>query len=529
MRLGRWTAPCLPWLSTMKLSLATRIFLGYAVVLVTFGAVSLFSVAELHRNQQEIRLVSQGYLQLSQDAAALETFHTNQAKDTERLLDEQSVETRRALMRLSRMYFPPLMTQRLATARAKARDILTFAPTGEVPFVSGLETRFADIETQYANHRRMAEAVFTTLGEENPDRTRVAETAAELHQLEANIGRELRVVRAALDNRIRLRVDRAEQRERGTGLAIITLSLVAIGVGLGATWLSARTLRPVRTLIEGVSRIGRGDYTAQLGVQGDDEVAVLAREFDAMARSLQARESQLKAQAEALARAEQLAAVGRIAAQVAHEVRNPLSSIGLNVEMIDDALARASFRTPEESREARDLLGAVTREVDRLTDVTEQYLRMARPPKPTLVSEDVTAVLGSVLDFSREELERARVEVVRAFAPDTPPVLADEGLLRQVFLNLVRNSREAMPEGGKLTVSTRGLEREVEILFQDTGRGMTDAVRQRLFEPFFSTKEGGTGLGLSVSQQILQAHGGSLSCQSLPGQGATFVLSLPRA
>jgi len=154
---------------------------------------------------------------------------------------------------------------------------------------------------------------------------------------------------------------------------------------------------------------------------------------------------------------------------------------------------------------------------------------MARPPKPTLVSEDVTAVLGSVLDFSREELERARVEVVRAFAPDTPPVLADEGLLRQVFLNLVRNSREAMPEGGKLTVSTRGLEREVEILFQDTGRGMTDAVLQRLFEPFFSTKEGGTGLGLSVSQQILQAHGGSLSCQSLPGQGATFVLSLPRA
>ena len=83
----------------MKLSLATRIFLGYAVVLVTFGAVSLFSVAELHRNQQEIRLVSQGYLQLSQDAAALETFHTNQDKDTERLLDEQSVETRRALIR----------------------------------------------------------------------------------------------------------------------------------------------------------------------------------------------------------------------------------------------------------------------------------------------------------------------------------------------------------------------------------------------------------------------------------------------
>ncbi|MDY7233314.1 sensor histidine kinase [Hyalangium rubrum] len=514
----------------MKLSLATRIFLGYAVVLVTFGAVSLFSVAELHRNQQEIRLVSQGYLQLSQDAAALETFHTNQGKDTERLLDEQSVETRRALIRLARLYFPPLMAQRLAGARAKAQDILTFAPAGEVPFVRELEARFAELEIQYAAHGRTAEAIFSALAVESPDRAQVAERTSELRDREASIGRELRVVRAALDNRIRSRVDRAEERERRTGLAIITLSLVAIGVGLGATLLSARTLRPVRTLIEGVSRIGRGDYSAQLGVQGEDEVAVLAREFDAMARSLQARESQLKAQAEALARAEQLAAVGRISAQVAHEVRNPLSSIGLNVEMLGDALARATFHSEEEGREAHDLLTAVTREVDRLTDVTEQYLRMARPPKPTLVSENVTEVLGGVLDFSREELERAGVEVVRDFAPDTPPVLADEGQLRQVLLNLVRNSREAMPDGGRLTVSTRGLDsKEVEISVQDTGRGMTEAVRGRLFEPFFSTKEGGTGLGLSVSQQILQAHGGTLSCQSQPGQGTTFVLRLPRA
>jgi two-component system NtrC family sensor kinase len=518
-----------PGLLVMKLSLATRIFLGYAVVLVTFGAVSLFSVAELHRNQQEIRLVSQGYLQLSQDAAALETFHTNQGKDTERLMEEQSVETRRALIRLARLYFPPLMSQRLAATRATAREILTYAPAGELPFVRELETRFGELEVQYAAHGRKAEAVFAALATERPDREQVGARASELRQMEATIGRELRVLRAALDTRIRERVDRAEERERRTGLAIITLSLMAIVVGLGATLLSARTLRPVRTLIEGVSRIGKGDYTAQLGVQGEDEVAVLAREFDAMARSLQARESQLKAQAEALARAEQLAAVGRISAQVAHEVRNPLSSIGLNVEMLGDALKRSSFRSEPEEREAKELLDAVTREVDRLTDVTEQYLRMARPPKPTLVAEDVTEVLGGVLDFSRGELERAGVEVVRDFAPDTPPVLADEGQLRQVFLNLVRNSREAMPDGGRLTVSTRGLEKEVEIAVQDTGRGMIDAVRERIFEPFFSTKEGGTGLGLSVSQQILQAHGGTLACQSSPGQGTTFVLRLPRA
>jgi signal transduction histidine kinase len=167
--------------------------------------------------------------------------------------------------------------------------------------------------------------------------------------------------------------------------------------------------------------------------------------------------------------------------------------------------------------------------VDRLAEVTEQYLRMARPPKPHLLAEDVTEVLTGVLDFSRRELESAGVEVVRAFAPDTPPVLADEGQLRQVLLNLLRNAREAMPGGGRLTVATRGVDSEVEIQVSDTGLGMPQASLERAFEPFFSTKKGGTGLGLSVSQQILQAHGGSLSCQSESGRGTTFVLRLPRA
>ncbi|MET0404656.1 MAG: ATP-binding protein [Cystobacter sp.] len=513
----------------MKLSLATRIFLGYAVVLVTFGAVSLFSVAELHRNQLEIRLVSQGYLQLSQDAAALDSFHVNQEKETERLLEETSVEKRRALILLARLSGPAFMSERLRQTLARAREVRDLAPTGEVPFVRDMEARLRELSQRTATYGRAAEAVFTVLASEAPPEQEVARAAAALRQQENAIGSDIRFLRAALTNRIRERVDGAEERERRTGLAIITLSVLAIIVGLVATAWSARTLRPVRTLIEVVSRIGRGDYSAQLGVRGDDEVAVLAREFDAMARSLQAREAQLKAQAEALMRAEQLAAVGRISAQVAHEVRNPLSSIGLNVELMQDAFAHATFDSPAEERESRELLAAVTREVDRLTEVTDQYLRMARPPQPSLEPTDVTEVLASVLDFSREELERAGVEVVREPAPEPPRALADEGQLRQVFLNLLRNAREAMMGGGRLTISTQVNALEVQVSLSDTGRGMTDAVRSRIFEPFFTTKEDGTGLGLAVCQQILQAHGGKLACHSEPGRGTTFFVRLPRA
>src|SRR5438105_295768 len=118
----------------MKLSLATRIFLGYAVVLATFGAVSIFAVAELHANQVEIRLVSEGYLHLSQVSAAIESFHKNQERDTERLMEERSVDTRRALIRLARLYFPGLMSEKLDEGRRTAEQILDFAPASEAPF-----------------------------------------------------------------------------------------------------------------------------------------------------------------------------------------------------------------------------------------------------------------------------------------------------------------------------------------------------------------------------------------------------------
>jgi signal transduction histidine kinase len=513
----------------MRLSLATRIFLGYAAMLLTFALVSAFTVVEMHQNQAEIRLMSQGYLHLSQDTAAIETFHKTHERETERLFEEESVEKRRALIGLVRLN-PPVMAQWIAEAQAKAQEILTFAPASEVRFVrEELDQKLGNLSRRYAEYEKTADEVFTALQSGPSDRGSLGQQIEQFRQLQTSIGRDIRLLHASLDNRIRERMDKAEQRERRTGLLIISGSIFAITVGLLATLFSARTLRPVKTLIEGVSRIGRGDYSPQLGVQGDDEISVLAREFDAMAQSLKEREAQLKEKQEALLRAEQLAAVGRISAQIAHEVRNPLSSIGLNVELLQEALAKSGFKSAEEAKEARDILAAMVREVDRLTEITEEYLRMARLPKPSLTSEDLNEVLDNVLDFSREELERANVRVIRRLDPTTPRALADEGQLRQVFLNLLRNSREAMAGGGRLVVESRPVDSCAEVIFSDSGRGMTGEVRERIFEPFFSTKEGGTGLGLSLSQQILQAHGGSIRCESTPGGGTTFVIRLPRA
>lgn len=513
----------------MRLSLATRIFLGYAVVLVTFGAVSLFSVTEMHRNQVEFRLVSEGYLHLSQDAAAIETFHKNRERDTNRLRDERSVETRRALIRLTRLYFPGLMAEKIKAGQKTAKAVIEFAPDGEKDFVAEVTRKFDELSLRYAEYEQQSEAAFTVLEQNNPDWVTAETRLDRLQALENSIGVELRLLHGSLETRISERVARAQERERVTGAAIIVLPVLAIAVGLIATAISARSLRPVRTLIEGASRIGRGDYSAQIGLKGDDEIALLAREFDAMARSLQEREALLKQKQAELLLAERLAAVGRVAAQIAHEVRNPLSSIGLNVELLEEQIQGAKFATPGEGAEAIGLLKSISHEVDRLTEVTEEHLRLARLPSPSLQPEDVHALLDRVLAFSGEELSRAKIEVRREAPTEKLSALADEGQLRQVVLNLIRNAREAMRGGGTLTLGTRVVNGSVEISVGDTGPGIDSETRSKVFDPFFSTKQGGTGLGLSLSKQIVQAHHGSLEVDSEPGRGATFVIRLPRA
>ncbi|MGA8891466.1 MAG: ATP-binding protein [Anaeromyxobacteraceae bacterium] len=327
----------------------------------------------------------------------------------------------------------------------------------------------------------------------------------------------MKLLQAALESHTSELVLAAGREESRTVASILIYTALALAVGAGAALVSQRLLAPIRTLTEGVKAVASGDLSRQVPVRGSDELAVLAREFNAMAASLER-------QRQELLRAERLAAVGRISAHITHEIRNPLNSLGLNAELLADEIG------PEAPAEVRSLLGAITREVDRLNGVAEEYLRFARLPRPVMAREELNEILAGLLDFVGPEMVAARIDVRRELSPDLPAIRADEGQLRAVFLNLIRNSREAMPGGGTVIVRTaRAADGGVDATVADTGAGIPAEQLGRIFDPFFSTKSGGTGLGLAFTLQVIQEHGGTIQCQSDVGRGTSFAVHLPPA
>jgi signal transduction histidine kinase len=239
-----------------------------------------------------------------------------------------------------------------------------------------------------------------------------------------------------------------------------------------------------------------------------------------MVAALVARDASLRAASEKVVQAERLAAIGRMAAHVAHEVRNPLSSIGLNVEMLEEEMRGAGAET-------RDLLGAIHREIEHLRGVTEEYLRVARPASPRLEPESVADVVRATAQFYGPELEKAGVALQVAVAEALPLVALDEAQFRQVLLNLLKNAREAVGAGGHVRLGAEARDGGVVVRVADDGPGMGESDRARVFDLFYTTKQHGSGLGLPLSQQIVVAHGGVIRCESSPGKGAVFEIWLP--
>jgi len=219
---------------------------------------------------------------------------------------------------------------------------------------------------------------------------------------------------------------------------------------------------------------------------------------------------------------DRLAAVGRLAAAIAHEIRNPLTSIAGSVSMLSGV--------PEMSEEHRRLLDIVTRESQRLNSIITDFLAYSRPKQYRFDKVDLIGLIEDTLTLMghRMAAEKTGIAIERRFAVQQAYALADGDKIKQVFWNLCENAVRAMRSGGTLTVTVELLGHDWQVAFKDTGTGMTPQQIEKVFEPFQSSFEGGTGLGLAIVYQIMQAHEGKVWARSKPAQGTTFVLRLRR-
>jgi signal transduction histidine kinase len=220
-----------------------------------------------------------------------------------------------------------------------------------------------------------------------------------------------------------------------------------------------------------------------------------------------------------LVQSEKLAATGRLTASLAHEINNPLQAIHNSLQIM------LAYEIDEDEKE--EYLSMVNEDVTRLINMVERMLDFARKPQQKKKVLDINQIIEKTFNLSYKYLQHSNIKLAKHLGPDLPPVRINEGEMKQVFLNLLVNAVDAMEDGGKLEVSSYRENEHLEVVFSDTGKGIAAEDMDRIFEPFFSTKEEGTGLGLSTSYKIIQQHGGDLEVRSEKGRGSTFTVRLP--
>jgi len=298
-------------------------------------------------------------------------------------------------------------------------------------------------------------------------------------------------------------------------LLAVVLSIVLAGVQL----LLLR--RPLRRITGIVERIRGGNLDARAAVERRDEIGDLAQAVNEMAHVLQqAREELERTHQAELAQAEKLASLGELTSTIAHEIKNPLAGIIGALRVLESEADPTAPNT--------EILSKVLGQAERLSRTAIELLEFARPLRPSVHDVDICELLDRTLFFVERRAADQKVELRRYYASELPPAAVDPDLIKQVFLNILLNGLQAMPKGGALdlVVGMDGIA-TLQVTISDQGMGISPENMPRLFTPFFSTREAGTGLGLYVAKQLMETQRGEIRVESRLGQGTSFTLRMP--
>jgi two-component system, NtrC family, sensor kinase len=488
----------------------TRVLLSYVVITLSFALVAGYSVLGQRQSVRETELVRSGYMPLAlalRDAVASQGTYNSQLNH---ITEVQNPVDKRVWFDSTLAFGRP---QLFAAVRAALNQAFRQDPKLETELLE--ET--AKVEQFLDGDREILQRLFAALRAGEVQRAEQARDAL------VTRGTQAATMLRLLENRVNLQVDKlisvASNRERWTLRVLLMWVVFTIAFGVAVGLYARRVLRPLVSVTERAKAVAAGDFSPRQIIANNDEIGELAHTFETMVAAISRANQELLD-------TERLATIGKMAAQVTHEVRNPLSSIALNLELLEDELV-------SQSEEVHALYSAIRKEVERLTELTEQYLSVARRNDPEFQLENLAEVANEALEFVKPDLARNGVRLERDFAEELPQVWLDDGQIRQVIHNLVRNARQAMPNGGTLQVK---LEAEtspeetnplVRLIIADEGVGIEPEMRDRLFQPFATNKSHGTGLGLAISRHIVETHHGRIRCEANAPRGTRFIVELP--
>ncbi len=300
---------------------------------------------------------------------------------------------------------------------------------------------------------------------------------------------------------------------------IVATSLV-FGLGiLIAVFLSWMYTKPIHNVVNAARRVAAGDLTSDVTANRKDEIGELTQSFNFMVQKLR----EERALEEKLREAEHLSGIAQLARDIAHEIRNPLNFISLSIDYLREKY------TPLESGEKEkfeSFIMSIKHEIQRLNKLVGDFLDYGRPLRLSLQEVDMGSLINEIIALVWAKAEKDGIKIHRQCG-ELPRLYIDPELIKTCIFNVILNAFQAMPAGGVLTVSTKASDSRASIIIEDTGIGVSKENMPKLFEPFFSTKSTGLGLGLALAKRVVEEHGGKVDLQSIEGKGSTVTISLP--
>ncbi len=480
------------------MSIRTKVIGSFCAILVLLGVVSSYTYLKSRHINQRLSLVSELLLPLSRQMVQIQVGTQNLAEEMNRYYSGYEASSDSSTFsRMARELYPYAIRKKFMLSE---QLLLKFAETPSEPIpqlnqmLFELKERFDGLSS-FKDKQQFNEQfiVFKT---------------------------KLQNLAKKIDDECEKITTEAQAESQQNLLTSVALSLFLALTGFFCMALAYQVLNPLPQLIQSLKKLTGGDFDQNIKVKSSDkdEIGQLAREFNRMLSALKERDQKIKAQQKELLQSEKLAAIGQLSAEVVHEIRNPLNSISLNIDWLESELQASN-------EEVKKTLKSISREIERLAQITESYLVRARVKTQENHLTEVNELLKEIIEFERGD--RGEIEIEANFHEKEIYIQTERSKIKQAFINVLKNAKEAMPKGGKIRVKTTVKNNATQVIFSDTGLGMSEETKTKSFLPFFTTKTNGTGLGLALTKEIVEAARGRIFVATQEGIGTTFTFQFP--